>query len=95
MRRRHCRGDIQYIGTDILEPKQHFADVIHKVVIAGHVIISQLQKEFASGRNFDIVAVQFFACLRYTIENSTLCRCVLDVRLGDNIESEFAGQHEV
>jgi hypothetical protein len=87
--------DLKPFGTHILEPEQPFSDVIHEVIIAGRVIRSQFQEEFASGREFDILAVQLLVRNRYTFENSTLYLYVLDVCLGDNIESEFAGQHEV
>ena len=34
---------------------------------------------------------QPLVCCHYTLENSTLCLCILDIRLGNNSESEFVG----
>jgi hypothetical protein len=92
---RRCRRDIKPFGTHVLEPEQPFSDVVNKIIIAGRVIRSQFQEEFASEREFDILAVQLLVRNRYTIENSTLGLYVLDVCLGDNVKGEFAGQHEV
>ena len=92
---RRCWRDIKKFGTHILEPEQLFSDVVNEVIIAGHQICSQFQEEFASGREFDILTIQFLVCNRYTIENPILYLYVFDVCLGYNVKSEFAAQYEV
>ena len=41
------------------------------------------------------MVVQLLVCGRYTIENSTLCLYVFNVRLGDNVKRKLFGQQEV
>ena len=95
MRVRHCWWNIEQFSAYILEPKQRFSNVVHKVVIAGDTVVSQLQEQFTSGRNFDTVGLQLLAYDLDTIENSTFGLFVLDVRFGDNRKIEFASQDKV